>query len=85
MDDDPLIPVFMPSLIATLLNAEKRKGRPLTYEEVMEIRDQSTCVMMKTSQVRSIDASRGHDDINSENCWEEYLRVRSGLSEAGPK
>ena len=79
MDGDPLVPVFMPSLVSILLGAEKRKGSPLTYEEVLQIRDQSTCVMLPTSQVSTIDDSRGYDDINPERCWEEFLRVRSEL------
>jgi hypothetical protein len=83
MDNDPLVPVFMPSLVTVLLNAERLKGSPLTREEVLQIRDQSTCVMVKRSQVQSIGENRGCDDINPENCWEEFLRVRAERSKEG--
>jgi hypothetical protein len=38
-ESQDLVPYFMPSLSAILVNAEDKKGSPLEYDEVVEIRD----------------------------------------------
>lgn len=38
-DDEQLVPVFIPALGAILVMAEDQKGEPLTYDEVLTIRD----------------------------------------------
>lgn len=70
--NDPLIPVFMPALIVLLENARTKKGSPLTKEEVLAIRDNGVCLMMKTSQAIQLDNRRGYSDLDPEICWEQW-------------
>lgn len=70
--NDPLIPVFMPALIVLLENARTKKGSPLTKEEVLAIRDNGVCLMMKTSQAIQLDNRRGYSDLDPEKCWEQW-------------
>jgi hypothetical protein len=43
-DEQPVwFPVFVPALFEVLLSAEDKKGEPLTYDEVITIRDNATC------------------------------------------
>lgn len=44
--EEPLIPVFIPALVVLLLDAERRKGSPLTEEEVLHIRDKGVCIVL---------------------------------------
>lgn len=76
-----LVPVFMPSLSALLVNAEGNKGAPLTEQEVLAIRDKSVCVMMPLDQAVKMDESRGYCDINPENCWDEWLMLRQSMGD----
>ncbi|MFT3736646.1 MAG: DUF2314 domain-containing protein [Rhodocyclaceae bacterium] len=39
MTEEKLVPVFIPALVAILVNAEDKKGEPLSKEEVIAIRD----------------------------------------------
>ncbi|WP_106850018.1 hypothetical protein [Blastococcus sp. Marseille-P5729] len=78
---DDLVPSFTPALIAVLLNRENAKGEPLTEQEVIEIRDSSVAMMVPRSMERALAASRGYDDIDPENVWAEWQRVRVELQE----
>lgn len=80
--DERLIPVFIPSLAAILMNAEREKGSPLTKEEVIAIRDRGVCMMMRESHVIALGERRGYRDINPANCWEEWQQVRRELNES---
>lgn len=72
-----LVPIFLPSLIAILLNGEKVKGECLTREEAETIRDRSYTIMLPESMLHIIKENRGYQDINPETCWEEYMEIRS--------
>ncbi len=72
-----LVPIFVPSLIAILLNGEEVKGDCLTREEAEAIRDSSYSIMLPESMLDVIKENRGYKDINPENCWEEYMEIRS--------
>lgn len=71
---------FIPSLVATLLNRERAKGSPLTKNEVIEIRDSAQCVVAPPDVAAKVDQERGYTDIEAENCWEEWQRVRVTLT-----
>jgi len=71
----------IPSLVATLLNRETAKGSPLTEEEVIQIRDSCPAIALTQEDARRVDESRGYLDIDPENCWEEWQRVRLELAE----
>lgn len=66
----------VPSLVATLLNRERLKGSPLTEDEAIQIRDNCPSIAMPSAVARQVDESRGYLDIDPENCWEEWQRVR---------
>lgn len=78
MTSDPqdLIPYFIPSLSAILVNAEDKKGSPLEYDEVIGIRDSSACIMMEIADTRKMDESRGYVDVDPENLWYEWQMLR---------
>ena len=75
-----IIPV--PSLVATLLNKEQAKGSPLSQDEVIEIRNNCPCVAMTKEQYQAVCDSRQYMDIDPENAWEEWQVEREHLSGA---
>jgi len=78
--EDPVIPVFIPALVALLLNAEKLKGSPLTRDQVIAIRDNAVCMMLRASVKAAMEEKRGYRDVDPEQCWEEWLQFRAGMS-----
>ena len=78
-DDEQLVPVFIPALVAILLNKERAKGSPLTEDEVLAIRDSSVCMMMPVAKVGAMSESRGYDDLNPGNVWAEWQAIRDEL------
>ena len=78
-DDEQLVPVFIPALVAILLNKERANGSPLTEDEVLAIRDSSVCMMMPVAKVGAMSESRGYDDLNPENVWAEWQAIRNEL------
>jgi uncharacterized protein YegJ (DUF2314 family) len=74
-----LIPVFVPALGAILIAAEDKKGRPLTNEEVLSIRDNAACIMMTVDDAIKLADSRGYDDLDPENCWYDWQMLRREL------
>src|SRR5688572_13271542 len=73
---EPLIPVFVPPLANVLAFAEKQKGSPLTAAEVEAARDNGVCIMMRAAHAARMDESRGFVDVNPENCWADWHRLR---------
>ena len=76
---DETVLVFIPSLVATLLKAERDKGAPLTEAEVLRIRDAAPVVAMHPSDLPAFDEQRGYQDIDPEHCWEQWQRAREEL------
>ena len=72
MDDNALIPVFIPALIVLLKQDERTKGSPLTADEVIAIRDRALCVKLPRDLAREIIGQRGFADIDPANAWEEW-------------
>ena len=77
--DDPVIPVFMPALVVILWNLEKRQGTPLTEAQVLELRDNAVCMTMPLSVARQLAESRGYDDLDPEDVWNEWQAARTQL------
>ena len=73
---DPILIVPVPAFVAVLLNLEREKGAPLTEREVLSARDNAACIAMRRSHLDMIVATRGYDDIDMENAWEEWQAVR---------
>jgi len=80
-DNEDLIPVFIPALVAILLRAEKVKGDALTEDEVLTIRHEAVYMMMTLDMAKKQEESRGYADLDPENCWEEWQEVRIRLAE----
>jgi hypothetical protein len=69
--------------VAVLLPRETEKGSPLTEEEVLAIRDGCEAIAMPRDVVAKVAEERGYEDIDPENCWEEWQRVRGELHRHG--
>ncbi|MCU6328302.1 hypothetical protein KSU19_11625 [Enterobacter quasiroggenkampii] len=65
--------VFIPSLVAVLLDKEREIGRALTQQEVESIRDSATAVRMPFDVAKEMIKERGYLDIDPEKAWEEWL------------
>ena len=66
----------MPALVAILLSVEKKKGSPLTKQEVVTLRDKMTVVVTAPADAKAIDDGRGYKDIDPSHAWEEWRVVR---------
>ena len=71
----PLVPVFVPPLVTLLQKKERTKGSPLTKEEVLEIRDNATMILMKADEALKMADSRGYRDIDPDKAWEQWLQI----------
>jgi len=78
-DSNNLVPYFIPSLSAILVNTEDKKGSPLNYEEAIAIRDEASCMMMEVDDAKKMDESRGYLDLDPENIWYEWQMLRRDL------
>lgn len=78
-NDENLKLVHVPALVAVLLNAEEKKGSPLTEQEVIDIRDSSQCMAMPNDVAEKVAEERGYADIDPENAWNEWQSVRLEL------
>ena len=79
MENDDLIPVFIPALSAILINAEDKKEAPLVENEVLDIRDKASVIMMQKDSALKMHESREYVDIDPENCWYEWQMLRREL------
>ena len=77
--NEELVPVFIPALGPLLVHAEDLKGKPLSRDEVIRIRDKAACIMMQIDDARQFDESRGYRDIDPENCWFDWQHLRREL------
>lgn len=77
--DEPLVPVFVPALVALLQFAEDQKGSPLTEDEVLEIRDNGSCIALTVPDAAAMAEARGYDDLDPEDCWEQWQQLRAFL------
>lgn len=84
MAEPQLIPVFMPALVVLLNHAERQKGSPLTEAEVLAIRDNGVCMMMRVEHAIALDEKRGYNDIDPERVWEQWQEARAQLADTEP-
>ena len=82
-ESDEVIIVHVPSLVATLLDAERRKGAPLTESEVVSIRDGSPARAIRPEELQALVERRGYEDIDPDNCWAAWCEVRDSLMSGG--
>ena len=89
-DGGKLIPVFIPSLGSLLINAEDKKASPLDENEVIQVRNKATVMMMKPADAQKLNERRGYSDVDPENCWHDWQNLRDRLGRkptlpAGPR
>lgn len=72
--EEELLIVPVPSLVAVLLSLEEKKGQALTEEEVNSARDCCACIAMPASALAKLIEGRGYSDLDPENIWEEWQR-----------
>lgn len=84
MAEPKLIPVFMPALVVLLHHAERQKGAPLTEPEVLAIRDQGVCMMLRVEHAIALDEKRGYNDIDPERVWEQWQEARAHPADSEP-
>lgn len=82
-DDENLVAVFSPPLALMLARAEELKGSPLTREDVMRIRDNSPCLMVTAEAAEEMMRKRGFRDVEPENCWADWHRLRVQITGKG--
>ncbi len=73
---DP-VPVFMPALIALLTALEDDKGRALTEEEVLKVRDTGSCISMEGKDVIKFERTRGYADLEPALVWPQWQALQS--------
>jgi hypothetical protein len=78
-----LVPVFMPPLATMLAHAEASKGGRLTEAEVLRIRDEAPCIMMAPEDAAKLAEPRGCRDVEPQNCWADWHRLRVQLTGNG--
>lgn len=73
---EPMVIVPEPSLLNILVDMEKRKGAPLTIEEVFDARDNCEATVMPRYFKLYKDSERGYIDIDVDNPWDSWTRYR---------
>jgi hypothetical protein len=75
--------VFIPTLAKLLADAEVTKGSRLTESEVVSITDAAYCVRMPTAKAIEIAELRVYHDVEPENCWADWHRLRVSMTGNG--
>src|SRR5262245_32537643 len=78
--EEPKVIVFLNPLAILLAADERRKGSPLTEEEVLRVRDQAACTVMTVSQAEkfyaALDAKCPIIRLDPNNLWAEWQAIR---------
>lgn len=82
-DDESLLIVPVPALVAVLLAMERAKGEPLTQAEVEQARDNAESIVMPAYAAQKVAEARGYRDIDPENVWAEWQEARAELAADG--
>jgi hypothetical protein len=80
-EDEPLVAVFVPTLLSCLMRAEHEKGSPLTRDEVFAIRDQASSILLPEQLAQSAEEKRGYTDLESTSIWEGWQAYREQEAE----
>lgn len=82
-NESEVVALFIPPLAELLAHAEQIKGAPLTEVEASRIRDQAACITMDKPDADKMFESRGYRDVNPENCWADWHRLRVEMTGDG--
>jgi hypothetical protein len=75
--------VFIPPLARLLADAESAKGSRLTESEIVSITDAAHCVRMPSAEAIEIAELRGYHDVEPENSWADWHRLRVSMTGNG--
>ncbi|ENW94683.1 hypothetical protein [Acinetobacter dispersus] len=78
MSHEKMIEVFVPALVTLLVHAEKFAKKPLSKEEVLQIRDNATVIVTPLSAMPALLKSRGYCDLYAPEAWEQWQLYREG-------
>jgi len=73
------VAVFIPSQASVLLGCELEKGKPLTEQEVIAIREQCRTVVISKSEALRLAERRGYKDIDPMRSWETWQKLRKKM------
>ncbi|MCH1924849.1 hypothetical protein L9G74_09655 [Shewanella sp. C32] len=76
--EDPMVEVFVPALVALLTRAEELAGRPLTENEVNNIRDKATKVSQPQTLIPALIQQRGYHDLYAPEAWLQWQLYKAG-------
>jgi len=68
--------VFVPSLAALLIHAERLNGAALTEAQVLAIRDRSMVMAVPHSKALAVQERRGYADVDAADAWNSWLKLR---------
>lgn len=68
-NEEDLLLVPVPALVAVLTRLESEKGAPLSEAEVLDARDKAACIAMPRHAYEAICERRGYRDIEPEYAW----------------
>ncbi|WDE97057.1 DUF2314 domain-containing protein [Lentisphaera profundi] len=71
--------VFTPPLSRVFINAENKKGGPLSLNEVLSIKNSAVVVIIKKGLEQNIPGDQDEHDIDPENCWHDWQLLRRSL------
>ncbi len=83
MSEESIVPVFIPPLASLMAAAEAKLNRPLTPDEAEGIRDGAVCMMMQEQDAQAMHASRGYRDVEPEDIWADWHRLRVQMTGDG--
>jgi len=72
--------VFMPPLSQVLINAENKKGHPLSLNEVLSIKNSAVVIIIKKGLQQELPGDQDEHDIDPENCWHDWQILRRSLN-----
>jgi hypothetical protein len=78
MNQEKMVDVYIPALVALLTKAEELAERPLSRDEVLRIRDNAATVSQPLSSMPSFLGQRGYHDLYAPEAWEEWQLYREG-------
>lgn len=70
--EEALVLTPMPAICLLLLNLETQMGRSLTENEVLEVRNNATCVNLPESVANAMEESRDYRDLILDDIWHDW-------------
>jgi hypothetical protein len=78
MNQEKMVDVYIPALVALLTRAEELSKRSLSESEVLRIRDKAEKVSQPLSAMPAFLKQRGYHDLYAPEAWEEWKLYKEG-------